>query len=426
MKYKPDQYITSDSYGVYYIRIAIPEWLRSAFGGKKTLVRSLNTSDLRVARRKRDVIADEYHRVREIAEPPKPDSLQDTISYLQSVAKYAKASPVPKSTQTKEESQESPTAHRANKPENKLAPSCPSLVKMLDVYLLQNAEILRLGTLSKTKKAVELFLDYLKRSDIRLNDINRTTVTGWLDAMNGVKAVQTQANYLSALACILDLASARYHDAPPIQNNPFRLHKLHTAKSRTSYEAFTDVEITKLISAFNELGEDELRDVTAIAAYSGMRINEIASLKSENIREVEGVLCFEVTEGKTRNAARLVPLHSAIKTMVLERCQKPHNGFLFYRASVTKREDGKRSSWHVNRFGRLKRDILPDSENKVFHSYRHAVISKLNAAGVPESRVSLLAGHSSGSTESFTTYSKSVPERIVKELQGYVELIIYK
>jgi hypothetical protein len=77
MKYKPDQYITSDSYGVYYIRIAIPEWLRSAFGGKKTLVRSLNTSDLRVARRKRDVIADEYHRVREIAEPPKPDSLQD-------------------------------------------------------------------------------------------------------------------------------------------------------------------------------------------------------------------------------------------------------------------------------------------------------------------------------------------------------------
>ena len=72
------------------------------------------------------------------------------------------------------------------------------------------------------------------------------------------------------------------------------------------------------------------------------------------------------------------------------------------------------------------RDILPDSENKVFHSYRHAVISKLNAAGVDEGRVALLVGHSSGSTESFTTYSKSVPERIVKELQGYVELISYK
>lgn len=411
MKYKPDQYIISDSYGVYYVRISIPVWLRSAFGGRKTLVRSLNTSDLRVARRKRDVIADEYHRVREIVAPPKPDSLQDTISYLQSVAKYAKASP---------------TAHRDNKPENKLAPSCPSLVKMLDVYLLQNANILKLGTLSKTKKAVELFLDYLKRSDIRLNDINRTTVTGWLDAMSGVKAVQTQANYLSALACVLDLASARYHDAPPIQANPFRLHKLHTAKSRTSYEAFTDNEVIALLRGLQEAGEVELFDVASIAAYSGMRIGEICNLRPENIIVIDGITCFQVLEGKTANASRLIPCHSAIKTMVLERCHKPHNGFLFYRASITKREDGKRSSWHVNRFGRLKRDILPDSENKVFHSYRHAVISKLNAAGVDEGRVALLVGHSSGSTESFTTYSKSVPERIVKELQGYVELISYK
>lgn len=54
------------------------------------------------------------------------------------------------------------------------------------------------------------------------------------------------------------------------------------------------------------------------------------------------------------------------------------------------------------------------------------MISKLNAAGVDEGRVALLVGHSSGSTESRTTYSKSVPERIVKELQGYVELISYK
>ncbi|HDX9118483.1 TPA: tyrosine-type recombinase/integrase [Klebsiella michiganensis] len=419
---KDDRYLTVDSYGVYYCRIVLPAYLHDAFGGKKTLVRSLKTSDLRVARRKRDAIVVEYERVREIAAPPKPDSIQDTISYLQSVAKYAKASPVAQSAETRDNRREPSTAPKANK----LAPSCPSLVKMLDVYLLQNAEILKLGTLSKTKKAVELFLDYLKRSDIRLNDINRTTVTGWLDAMNGVKAVQTQANYLSALACILDLASARYHDAPPIQANPFRLHKLHTAKSRTSYEAFTDNEVIALLRGLQEAGEVELFDVASIAAYSGMRIGEICNLQPQHIIVVNGVNCFQVLEGKTANAARICPIHSSLINMVSERCKKPYNGFLFYRASITKREDGKRSSWHVNRFGRLKRDILPDSENKVFHSYRHAVISKLNAAGVPESRVSLLAGHSFGETESFTTYSKSVPERIVKELQGYVELISYK
>lgn len=422
---KDDRYLITDAYGVYYCRIVLPAYLHDAFGGKKTLVRSLKTSDLRVARRKRDAIVTEYERVRELAAPPKPDSIQDTISYLQSVAKYARASPVAQSAGTRDNRREPSTAPKVNKA-NKLAPSCPSLVKMLDVYLLQNAEILKLGTLSKTKKAVELFLDYLKRSDIQLNDINRTTVTGWLDAMNGVKAVQTQANYLSALACILDLASARYHDAPPIQNNPFRLHKLHTAKSRTSYEAFTDNEVIALLRGLQEAGEVELFDVASIAAYSGMRIGEICNLQPEHIIVINGVTCLQVLEGKTMNAARIIPLHSSLINMVSERCQKPYNGFLFYRASITKREDGKRSSWHVNRFGRLKRDILPDSENKVFHSYRHAVISKLNAAGVDEGRVALLVGHSSGSTESFTTYSKSVPERIVKELQGYVELISYK
>jgi len=403
----------------------LPAYLHDAFGGKKTLVRSLKTSDLRVARRKRDAIVAEYERVREIAAPPKPDSIQDTICYLQSVAKYAKALPVAQNAETRDIRREPSPVPRVNNAK-KLAPSCPSLVKMLDVYLLQNSDILKLGTLSKTKKAVELFLDYLKRSDVQLSDINRTTVTGWLDAMSGVKAVQTQANYLSALACILDLASARYHDAPPIQANPFRLHKLHTSKSRTSYEAFTDNEVIALLRGLQEAGEVELFDVASIAAYSGMRIGEICNLQPEHIIVINGVHLFQVLEGKTSNAVRIVPIASKILPMVLERCQKPNNGFLFYRASITKREDGKRSSWHVNRFGRLKRDILPDSENKVFHSYRHAVISKLNAAGVDEGRVALLVGHSSGSTESFTTYSKSVPERIVKELQGYVELISYK
>lgn len=426
MKYKPDQYITSDSYGVYYIRIAIPEWLRSAFGGKKTLVRSLKTSDLRVARRKRDAIVVEYERVRELAAPPKPDSIQDTISYLQSVAKYAKASPMAQSAETRD-NRLKPSATANNNKANKLAPSCPSLLGMLDVYLLQNADVKKIGTLSKDKRAVTVFLSYLKRSDIPLNDINRTIITGWIDAMkeNG-RAIQTQANFLSSLACILDLAAARYHDAPPLEKNPFRGHKLNTAKSRQSYEAFTDYEVIALLRGLQEAGEDELYDVASIAAYSGMRIGEICNLKPEHIIVIDNVHLFQVLAGKTANAARIIPIHSKILPMVLERCQKPFNGFLFYHASISKREDGKRSGWHVNRFGRLKREILPGSENKVFHSYRHAVISVLNAAKVvPEGRIALLAGHSFGETESFKTYSKSVPERIVKELQGYIELIKY-
>lgn len=426
---KDDRYLVTDAYGVYYCRIVLPAYLHNAFGGKKTLVRSLKTSDLRVARRKRDAIVIEYERVRELAAPPKPDSIQDTISYLQSVAKYARASPMAQSAETSD-NRLNPSATRNNNKANKLAPSCPSLLGMLDVYLLQNADVKKIGTLSKDKRAVTVFLSYLKRSDIPLNDINRTTITGWIDAMkeNG-RAIQTQANFLSSMAGILDLAAARYHDAPPLEKNPFRGHKLNTAASRRSYEAFTDDEVIALLRGLKEAGEDELFDVASIAAYSGMRIGEICNLKPEHIIVIDGVHLFQVLAGKTANAARIIPIHTKILPMALSRRDNPYNGFLFYHASISKREDGKRSGWHVNRFGRLKRDILPGSENKgeykVFHSYRHAVISKLNAAGVDESRIALLAGHSFGETESFKTYSKSVPERIVKELQGYIELIKY-
>ncbi|HHH4582779.1 TPA: DUF6538 domain-containing protein, partial [Klebsiella michiganensis] len=150
---KDDRYLITDAYGVYYCRIVLPAYLHDAFGGKKTLVRSLKTSDLRVARRKRDAIVTEYERVRELAAPPKPDSIQDTISYLQSVAKYARASPVAQSAETRNSRRE-PSATPNNNKANKLAPSCPSLVGMLDVYLLQNADVKKIGTLSKDKRAV--------------------------------------------------------------------------------------------------------------------------------------------------------------------------------------------------------------------------------------------------------------------------------
>lgn len=423
---KDDRYLITDAYGVYYCRIVLPAYLHDAFGGKKTLVRSLKTSDLRVARRKRDAIVTEYERVRELAAPPKPDSIQDTISYLQSVAKYARASPVAQSAETRNSRRE-PSATPNNNKANKLVPSYPSLVGMLDVYLLQNADVKKIGTLSKDKRAVTVFLSYLKRSDIQLSDITRTTVSGWCDYMkeNG-RAIQTQANFLSSMAGILDLAAARYHDAPPLEKNPFRGHKLNTAKSRESYEAFTDQDVIALLRGLQEAGEGELFDVASIAAYSGMRLNEICSMNGHSIVQIDNVWCFKIYEGKTSNACRVIPIHSKILPMALSRRDNPYNGFLFYRASITNREDGKRSTWHTQRFTRIKRAILPDDENKVFHSYRHTWISKLNAAGVPESRVAILAGHAPGQTESFKTYSKSVPDRIVKELQSYVELISYK
>jgi integrase len=381
------------------VRIAIPSYMRHLFQGKRYFMKSTGTRDIRQARLFRDAIALEWTRLRNLLKPQGGSSVDQIIDELRRVSVYAK---------------EAPASFGA------LVQACPSLLKMRDLYLLQYSEKRKLTTLSKTNKAVEVLLTHLKKKDIQLRDINRTIVTGWLDKLKTERAPQTVQNYISALAQIWDLARNRYHDAP--QDNPWRGHALEAKSSKISYEVFAPGELAKVYA----LLDDEMKAVTAIGAYSGMRINEICTLRESSVKTIEGVLCFEITEGKTKSAARIVPVHSKLIPLVKSLLKNTHNGFLFYHASITDRADGKRSTWHTQQFTRAKRKALGETatKRKVFHSLRHAFVQQLDRAQVPEDRIALLVGHERGNTESFKTYSRNSASTI--ELKKYVELLSYK
>ncbi|SFE51571.1 Integrase [Kosakonia radicincitans] len=381
------------------MRIAIPSYMRHLFQGKRYFMKSTGTRDIRQARLFRDAIALEWTRLRNLLKPQGGSSVDQIIDELRRVSVYAK---------------EAPASFGAS------VQACPSLLKMRDLYLRQYSEKRKLTTLSKTNKAVEVLLIHLKKKDIQLRDINRTIVTGWLDKLKTERAPQTVQNYISALAQIWDLARNRYHDAP--QDNPWRGHALEAKSSKISYEVFAPGELAKVYA----LLDDEMKAVTAIGAYSGMRINEICTLRESSVKTIEGVLCFEITEGKTKSAARIVPVHSKLIPLVKSLLKNTHNGFLFYHASITDRADGKRSTWHTQQFTRAKRKALGETatKRKVFHSLRHAFVQQLDRAQVPEDRIALLVGHERGNTESFKTYSRNSASTI--ELKKYVELLSYK
>jgi len=373
--------------------------MRHLFQGKRYFMKSTGTRDIRQARLFRDAIALEWTRLRNLLKPQGGSSVDQIIDELRRVSVYAK---------------EAPASFGAS------VQACPSLLKMRDLYLLQYSEKRKLTTLSKTNKAVEVLLTHLKKKDVQLRDINRTIVTGWLDKLKTERAPQTIQNYISALAQIWDLARNRYHDAP--QDNPWRGHALEAKSSKVSYEVFAPGELAKVYA----LLDDEMKAVTAIGAYSGMRINEICTLRESSIKTIEGVLCFEITEGKTKSAARIVPVHSKLIPLVKSLLKTAHSGFLFYHASITDRADGKRSTWHTQQFTRAKRKALgePAAERKVFHSLRHAFVQQLDRAQVPEDRIALLVGHERGNTESFKTYSKNAAAPA--ELSRYVEFVNHR
>ncbi|HDT2126776.1 TPA: site-specific integrase [Enterobacter roggenkampii] len=396
MSFKRDRYLVLDPCGNYLVRIAIPSYMRHLFQGKRYFMKSTGTRDIRQARLFRDAIALEWTRLRNLLKPQGGSSVDQIIDELRRVSMCAK---------------EAPASFGAS------VQACPSLLKMRDLYLLQYSEKRKLTTLSKTNKAVEVLLTHLKKKDVQLRDINRTIVTGWLDKLKTERAPQTIQNYISALAQIWDLARNRYHDAP--QDNPWRGHALEAKSSKVSYEVFAPGELAKVFT----LLDDEMKAVTAIGAYSGMRINEICTLRESSIKTIEGVLCFEITEGKTKSAARIVPVHSKLIPLVKSLLKTTHSGFLFYHASITDRADGKRSTWHTQQFTRAKRKALGElaAERKVFHSLRHAFVQQLDRAQVPEDRIALLVGHERGSTESFKTYSKNAAAPA--ELSRYVEFV---
>lgn len=404
-KDKRDRYLILDPCGVYMVRIAVPAYMAAHFGNKTYFMRSTATRDIRQARLFRDAIALEWYKLRDQLKPMRSGSrVEQILDELRGISKQAKDAP--------------PT--QLNFPAQVQA--CPSLLVMRDQYILQFSEKRKLTTLSKTNKAVEVLLSHLRKRDIQLKDINRTVVTGWLDKLKSERAPQTIQNYISALAQIWDLARNRYHDAP--QDNPWRGHGLEAKSSKISYEVFTHAELAKVFAAMDS--DEEMQAVTLIGMYSGMRLNEICSLQVAHIRKIEGVLCFEVTEGKTKSAARIIPVHSRIIDLVESLLQKPHNGFLFYRASIIDRADGKRSTWHTQRFTRAKRQALGEveTERKVFHSLRHEFAQQLDRNQVPEDRIALLIGHERGKTETFKTYSKHAASPV--ELRHYVEKISFK
>lgn len=331
MNYKPNSFLVRENSSIYSVKITLPAYMRSMFGNRTCFMRSTGTSDLRAARIYRDKIIAEFFEIRERMRPQKHGmKIEQVINELKQINRFVSE----------------------NNFNAETVKACPSLASLRDEFLKQFTEKLKLSTLSKYIKSVEVFTAYFGKKDFKLYEINRTMVTTWLDYEKGNKAPQTLANYLACLSQLAEFARNRYHDAP--QDNPFKGHRLVVRRERESYSPYTNDELAKIFPLLDE----EIKAVALIGMYSGMRLNEICSLTVDRITNVEGVMCIEVREGKTRSSVRFVPVHSKIQPLIKKLSEKHHNGSLFYRASITERADGKRSTWHTQRWTRAKRKAL--------------------------------------------------------------------
>jgi integrase len=290
----------------------------------------------------------------------------------------------------------------------------------------------RQQTIDGHRLRVRAFVD--AAGDVPLTDVTRAAAA---DFLAGLKVSNRTRNaYATTLRSIFECARRRGRFTG--RDNPFDGMKAKVAGS--SYQPFTIPQLQTLFGALprevrpaKHSPETALPWVALIALYTGARLEEIAQLTTADVREESAngarVWCIDVHNGgenklKNDSSARLIPVHSELVRLgLLDYVKALRAGPLF--PGLTRRESkGGKVGARVGELFRkrlvalgLKRDGL------CFHSLRHCVAGRLDAAGVPQSDAARVLGHAVAGM-SYGTYSQAGPG--LKRVAGVVEQISYE
>lgn len=265
------------------------------------------------------------------------------------------------------------------------------------------------STRSKNELAMERLLAYLGEDDVTLISIQRRQIKGFITSMLGEgKTKQTVANYLSGLSAIWHHSEYSMEEELP-NGNPFKGHQLKPKATVKSYDQFTrsDVEAILKVTAENK-GIYHL--LPRLGFYTGARLDELCSLKVTDIIQRQGIWCLAIREGKNQNATREVPLHSEIKTLVMDQLRIANAAgctYLFPEAEASTRSDGKKGPKFSQWFARLSKKAITKGDRKLgFHSFRTTAITIMGDAGVNESIIVWITGHERGLTTANKVYNR--------------------
>ena len=174
-------------------------------------------------------------------------------------------------------------------------------------------------------------------------------------------------------------------------------------------------------SPSNRISANDLYYITMIAAYSGMRINEIVQLRARDIVQHNNVLCFSINrdDGKSTkniNSIRLVPVHSKLIELGLME-------FVKQRASANK-SIFKVSNKDFSEIFRsqIQRKLISSDKQKTFYSFRHYFIDTLVQQEVEPNIIAQIVGHEKQYKILLGTYATNINASVLK---AKVEMVCY-
>lgn len=214
--------------------------------------------------------------------------------------------------------------------------------------------------------------------------------------------------------------------------------KVPQRKASEARNAFSTEQVGQLLVAakaysLKSSGKPYHYYVSALAAITGARLNEVAQLQVKDIRTTEsGVVYIHINEDdsslsgksiKNAHSDRCVPLVDGVYGFVLadfmalvetRRGADGDDAMVFDGLRLMKNGYGEQVSKWFNRT--LLPKVITDRDGLAFHSFRHTVATQLKQHGVELAYAQAVMGHSSGSI-TYDRYAKEVEvDRLVNVL----------
>ncbi len=427
-------------HNVYWVRVWVPKPVREILG-KSELWKNLNTTDLAEANTKKHRVVAELMEVIEQAKRDLDGTL-DKVSREEKLKEFAleftRESDAAKNDDDVEDffeeaieaeiyklsgDKEGEAIINHGHPELEGLEKNPSAVRAFidsikiksheyepisavsKLFLSEESNSLKPSSFWRKQKHIDQFIKWSGNRDISkiTKKITGDYVTSIISEKN--PAYDTLRNIVADISSLFSWAEGRGY----LDRNPFYKLKLpKTDKGSQKRRPWTNEEIMMFLGS-SVISKNEFT-ATVVGMYSGMRLEEICNIQDKHV--FHG--CFHVHEGKTKAAARVIPVHPLIKPLLEPMSGTFGKGYLID-GIKSGGYDNKRSWNFQKKLGRLRRKIgIP--EGVVFHTLRNSFATRMEYLGIPRNHISQLMGHED-SNMALDVYSSGLAiERLVESI----------
>lgn len=281
------------------------------------------------------------------------------------------------------------------------------LTEAAKCHLSDREPVVNPSTLSRKQTALDKFTQWLGGGDMSVGDVGPGEAGDYVDERP--KGADGAEWNLGALSAAWRLFKRRRW----VESNTWEGFAVDLKGSTRgvlnprSRRPWTDAEVLKLADAIRDkrprLVILDIRAHLLIGLCAGARREEIAGATVERVDTDKWAIY--VTNAKTQNSVRAIPLHPVIRPLVAYLKDTSKNG-MFLPEVEKSGSDGRYGKSFDNRTTFVLRKYVSEDKAIVFHSLRNSIERRMVKAGVPLEKYEQITGHRTQRSMSFDLYAQ--------------------